>query len=183
MKRYEYKVIPAPSKGRKAPGVKKPEARFAHGLELVMNEMGAEGWEYQRSDILPSEERQGLTSSHTVYRSVLIFRRMLAEDELAIPVAGAAVAEDAPEDAALGEVEETAAQGEIAADEPERLIEAGTARASWEHADGPQPGLDPEPEPEAEPEFQSEPEPEPVPDADVTQAEAAEPEEEAPRPA
>lgn len=75
MAHYEYKVIPAPSKGKKAPGVKGTEARFAHGLEQVMNEMGADGWEYQRSDILPSEERQGLTSSHTVYRSVLVFRR------------------------------------------------------------------------------------------------------------
>lgn len=80
MTRFEYKVIPAPGKGRKGPGIKGPEARFAHGLEAVMNEMGAEGWEYQRSDILPSEERQGLTSSHTVYRSVLVFRRACVEE-------------------------------------------------------------------------------------------------------
>jgi len=77
MTRYEYKVCPAPSKGRKASGVKGPEARFAHSLELLMNDMGAEGWEYQRSDILPSEERQGLASTHTVYRSVLVFRRAI----------------------------------------------------------------------------------------------------------
>ncbi|MFK7938915.1 MAG: DUF4177 domain-containing protein [Roseovarius sp.] len=77
MIRFEYKVRPAPAKGRKGAGIKGPEARFAHALELVMNEMGAEGWEYVRSDILPSEERQGLTSSHTVYRSVLVFRRPL----------------------------------------------------------------------------------------------------------
>jgi len=77
MTRYEYKVCPAPSKGRKASGVKGPEARFAHSLELLMNDMGTEGWEYQRSDILPSEERQGLASTHTVYRSVLVFRRAI----------------------------------------------------------------------------------------------------------
>ena len=77
MTRYEYKVCPAPSKGRKAAGVKGPEARFAHSLELLMNNMGADGWEYQRSDILPSEERQGLASTHTVYRSVLVFRRAI----------------------------------------------------------------------------------------------------------
>lgn len=75
MTRYTYKVIPAPAKGRKSPGVKGAEARFAHGLEEVMNEMAAQGWEYLRADILPSEERQGLTSSTTVYRSVLVFRR------------------------------------------------------------------------------------------------------------
>ncbi len=91
MMRYEYKVCPAPSKGRKGSGVKGPQARFARGLELMMNELGAEGWEYQRSDILPSEERQGLTSSQTVYRSVLVFRRALpeagAETRTAPPVA------------------------------------------------------------------------------------------------
>lgn len=80
---YEYKVVPAPAKGRKGPGVKGPEARFAHGLQELMNEMGAAGWEYQRADILPSTERQGLTSSQTVYRSVLVFRRLRAEDETA----------------------------------------------------------------------------------------------------
>lgn len=80
---YEYKVIPAPAKGRKARGVKGAEARFSHALELVMNEWAADGWEYQRSDVLPSEERQGLTSTQTVYRSVLVFRRQLetASDE------------------------------------------------------------------------------------------------------
>ncbi len=75
MTTYEYRVIPAPAKGRKAQGVKGADARFAHALQEVMNEQAADGWEYQRSDILPSEERQGLTSSHTVYRSVLVFRR------------------------------------------------------------------------------------------------------------
>ncbi len=72
---YEYKVVPAPTRGRKAVGVKTPEARFALGFEEVLNEMGRVGWDYLRADILPSEERQGLTSSHTVYRSVLVFRR------------------------------------------------------------------------------------------------------------
>ena len=72
---YEYKVIPAPAKGRKKRGIKGAEARFAHALESTMNELAADGWEFQRADILPSEERQGLTSTQTVYRSVLVFRR------------------------------------------------------------------------------------------------------------
>ena len=83
MTAYEYRVIPAPTKGRKAQGVKGAEARFANALQEVMNDHAAEGWEYQRSDILPSEERQGLTSSHTVYRSVLVFRR--PADDAAAP--------------------------------------------------------------------------------------------------
>ncbi|KJS45353.1 MAG: hypothetical protein VR71_02840 [Roseovarius sp. BRH_c41] len=72
---YEYKVLPAPTRGRKAPGVKTPEARFALGVEDLLNDMARAGWEYLRTDILPSEERQGLTSTHTVYRSVSVFRR------------------------------------------------------------------------------------------------------------
>lgn len=72
---YEYKVIPAPAKGRKAQGAKGPEARFAATLESVLNAQAAEGWEYLRSDILPSEERQRLTSTQTVYRTLLVFRR------------------------------------------------------------------------------------------------------------
>ncbi|WP_397542295.1 DUF4177 domain-containing protein [Roseovarius salis] len=86
MARYEYKVIPAPARGRKAPGIKGAEARFAHGLETAMNELAAQGWEYLRADILPSEERQGLASTQTVYRSVLVFRRG-AEAESAAPAA------------------------------------------------------------------------------------------------
>lgn len=79
MVQYEYKVIPAPTKGKKGPGVKTAEARFAHAIEGAMNDLAADGWMYLRSDLLPSEERQGLTSSQTVYRSVLVFRREVSE--------------------------------------------------------------------------------------------------------
>lgn len=75
MSQVEYKVIPAPTRGRKAPGIKTPEGQFALGFEDTLNEMARDGWRYLRSDILPSVERQGLTSSHTVYRSVLVFQR------------------------------------------------------------------------------------------------------------
>ncbi|MGR3518859.1 MAG: hypothetical protein ACU0EF_01955 [Roseovarius sp.] len=75
---HEYRVLPAPTRGRKAPGVKTPEGRFALGIEDILNEMARGGWRYLRSDILPSEERQGLTSTTTVYRSVLVFERSLS---------------------------------------------------------------------------------------------------------
>lgn len=97
---FEYKVIPAPARGKKAPGVKGPAPRFALALEEVMNALAAEGWEYQRSDILPSEERQGLTSTHTVYRSVLVFRRALSVEMATAPETPAEVA---PAEAAQGE--------------------------------------------------------------------------------
>ncbi len=102
MSDYEYKVVPSPSKGKKGHGIKGAEARFSHALELLLNEMAAEGWIYHRSDILPSSERQGLTSSHTVYRSVLIFRRDAdppREPEIAAP-APIMAAENTPEIAA-----------------------------------------------------------------------------------
>jgi len=84
----EYKVLPAPNKGLKGPGVKGSEARFAHALEALMNEMAAEGWHYLRSDMLPHEERHGIRSSQTTYRSVLVFRRdVIAEDALGAPAA------------------------------------------------------------------------------------------------
>ncbi|MCF6231514.1 MAG: DUF4177 domain-containing protein [Rhodobacteraceae bacterium] len=75
---YEYKVVPAPTKGQKAKGVKTPEGRFAHALQGVLNVEGGAGWEYLRAELLPSEERSGLTGSTTNWRNVLVFRREIA---------------------------------------------------------------------------------------------------------
>ena len=81
MAQYEYKVVPAPRKGLKAKGFKTSEARFSFALQEVMNQHGADGWDYLRAETLPSDERQGLTGSQTVYRDVLVFRRPRAQDE------------------------------------------------------------------------------------------------------
>ncbi|EDZ48620.1 conserved hypothetical protein [Rhodobacterales bacterium Y4I] len=81
MQAFEYKVMPAPAKGTKAKGVKTPEARFANSIEILLNEMAAEGWEFQRAELLPSEERSGLTGSTTNWRNVLVFRRALAAEQ------------------------------------------------------------------------------------------------------
>jgi hypothetical protein len=80
MTHYEYKVVPAPTRGQKAKGVKGPEARFAHRLEQDLNTIAADGWEFLRAETLPSEERSGLTSTQTHYRSVLVFRRARVTD-------------------------------------------------------------------------------------------------------
>lgn len=79
MQRYEYRVVPAPRKGEKARGLKTSEERFAFTLAQVMNSLGAEGWEYQRADALPCDERVGLTGSKTVFQNVMVFRRAVAE--------------------------------------------------------------------------------------------------------
>ncbi|MCK0148950.1 DUF4177 domain-containing protein [Marivita sp. S6314] len=81
---FEYKVVPAPTKGVKAKGVKGAEARFAFTVEQAINDLAADGWEYVRTDVLPSEERVGLTGSVTNWRNLMVFRR------------GIAVADDAP---------------------------------------------------------------------------------------
>ncbi|CUJ86659.1 hypothetical protein RUE5091_00494 [Ruegeria denitrificans] len=86
MQRYEYKVVPAPQKGTKAKGVKSAEGRFAASVEQVLNEMGQDGWEYRRAELLPSEERAGLTGSTVNWRNVLVFRRELEDSKTLAPV-------------------------------------------------------------------------------------------------
>lgn len=67
MPKYEYKVIPAPKRGVKAKGLKDTESRFAYALQSIMNDCGAEGWDYVRTDTLPCEERVGLTGRTTTF--------------------------------------------------------------------------------------------------------------------
>ncbi|GFE48579.1 cell division protein FtsZ [Roseobacter cerasinus] len=80
MAKYQYRVIPAPNRGIKAKGLKTPEARFAHTVEGLMNEMAADGWEYQRAEALPSVERSGLTSTTTTWRNLLVFRKPVSDE-------------------------------------------------------------------------------------------------------
>ena len=80
MIRYEYKVLPAPSRGQRGKGVKGSDGKFANALEILMNQMGSDGWEYQRAETLPSEERAGIASKTTVFRNVLVFRRPIETD-------------------------------------------------------------------------------------------------------
>ncbi|MXQ06643.1 DUF4177 domain-containing protein [Alphaproteobacteria bacterium GH1-50] len=75
MQAFEYKVVPAPDRGKKAKGVKTTEDRFALALTEKLNEMAAEGWDYVRAETLPCEERKGLTGTVTTEQNVLIFRR------------------------------------------------------------------------------------------------------------
>ncbi|MFM7335944.1 MAG: DUF4177 domain-containing protein [Tabrizicola sp.] len=77
MQRFEFKVIPAPKRGEKARGVKTTEDRFALALTNLMNQLGAEGWDYVRADSLPCEERSGFTSTKTTFQNVLVFRRVI----------------------------------------------------------------------------------------------------------
>ncbi len=85
MTHYEYKVVPAPKRGERVRGVKASEDRFAIALCSVMNAQAAEGWEYQRTETLPSEEREGLMGKATVFQNMMVFRKIKAV--VAAPVA------------------------------------------------------------------------------------------------
>lgn len=101
MQRFEYRALPAPKKGKKAKGVRGSAGRFAHGVTEALNEMAAEGWDYVRSDTMPSEERSGLTSKTTVFQTVMIFRRPLLEGAEPEPLSAEdynAFADDTAED-------------------------------------------------------------------------------------
>jgi len=82
---FEYKVIPAPVRGRKARGARGADERFAVALTQSINAEARDGWEYLRSEMLPSEERSGLTRRTTVYHNLLVFRRQLADVAQARP--------------------------------------------------------------------------------------------------
>lgn len=84
MSHYEYKVVPAPNKGLKVKGAKTAADRFANALETAMNTLGADGWEYQRTDTLPCEERSGLTGRVTTLQNILVFRRAIVTQEAEI---------------------------------------------------------------------------------------------------
>ena len=75
MQTFEYKIVPAPRRGKSGKGIRGNEAKFANALSVVMNELGAAGWEYIRTDTLPAEERRGLLFRSTVQHTILIFRR------------------------------------------------------------------------------------------------------------
>lgn len=101
MQRYEFKVVPAPRRGEKARGIKTTEDRFAFTLTQVLNELGRDGWDYVRADVLPCDERVGLTGSKTTFQNMLVFRRSLVA-EAVIPVARVLAVDAAPMAPRLG---------------------------------------------------------------------------------
>lgn len=113
MPQYEYKVVPAPRKGQKAKGVKTNEARFALAVETVMNDLAARGWEYQRAEMLPSQERAGLASSTTEWRNVMVFRRLRENDADLFEPELLPAPEEMPEETELEEIPSPAAHDPV----------------------------------------------------------------------
>lgn len=91
---FEYKVIPAPSQGKRGKGAKGLAGRFANALSASINELAAEGWEYVRAESLPSTDRTGITRKRVEsFQNVLVFRRPAnAETAIIAPIP----VEDAP---------------------------------------------------------------------------------------
>ncbi len=77
MTRYEFKVVPAPTRGEKSRAAKTTSERFALALTNLMNELGREGWDYVRADTLPVDERAGFTGTKTSFQNMLVFRRVI----------------------------------------------------------------------------------------------------------
>lgn len=77
---YEYRLVPSPTRAEKTKGVKTGAGRLAHTVEAVINAQARDGWQYLRADVLPAQERQGLTGKATVYHTVLVFQRPVAAD-------------------------------------------------------------------------------------------------------
>lgn len=96
MTEYEYRVVPAPDRGEKARGAKTAGERYAQAMTSLLNRMGREGWEYVRADMLPSEERTGLTRRTTVYHHMLVFRRGQTAGAAEAPAAPRQLTTDAP---------------------------------------------------------------------------------------
>lgn len=71
---FEYKVIPAPDRADRVKGMKRPEDRFAHRVECVLNDMAAAGWSFLRTESLPAEERRLLRSEQRTHTLLVFYR-------------------------------------------------------------------------------------------------------------
>jgi len=79
--KYEYKAVGAPEKGKRKRGARSASDRVAAAFEEILAEEAVDGWEYQRTDLLPVNERAGLFSRpHEMHRAVMVFRRPLEEE-------------------------------------------------------------------------------------------------------
>ncbi|MGV6839409.1 MAG: DUF4177 domain-containing protein [Planktomarina sp.] len=96
MDRYEYRVLPAPTKAKRGRYLRGAAQRFADRLEQIFNEMGTEGWEYVRTDTLPNEQRKGMTTTTVTYRNMLVFRRVIMDTIVPQIDQAIAVVDDAP---------------------------------------------------------------------------------------
>jgi hypothetical protein len=76
MSYFDYKVVSAPRRSKKAKGVREPSDLFALTLTEAINEHARGGWEYVRAETLPAQSPGGLfRRAREEQVTVLIFRR------------------------------------------------------------------------------------------------------------
>lgn len=74
MRRYEYKVIPVPTRCLGPRGADAGTDPAAYTVETVLNDLGLQGWEYLRTDCM-TLQKGGILGRGEVTREMLIFRR------------------------------------------------------------------------------------------------------------
>jgi hypothetical protein len=76
--KYEYKTVGAPEKGKRKRGLRSLSDRIAAAFEEILQNQAVDGWEYQRTDLLPVTENAGwFKRGQEVHRAVMVFRRLL----------------------------------------------------------------------------------------------------------
>lgn len=79
MKKYEFKIVPAPQNVQRGWFQAKDDG-FANTVTELMNEMGACGWDYVRSETLSFGRRRWYGAKRVERHEVLVFRRTIAEE-------------------------------------------------------------------------------------------------------
>ena len=80
---FEYKTVGAPEKGKRRRGARSQSGRVAAAFEEILQDEAVDGWEYQRTDLLPVIERSGwFGKGHEVHRAVMVFRRQLDQGQI-----------------------------------------------------------------------------------------------------
>lgn len=83
---FEYKCVGAPERPKRQRGVRGRSDRVALAMQEIIAAEAVDGWEYQRTDLVPVEEKYGLFSrAHEVHRAVLVFRRELDPEPRFVP--------------------------------------------------------------------------------------------------
>jgi hypothetical protein len=78
--RWEYKVVGAPERAGRHRGARTGSERAAAELAGLIEAHAVDGWEYDRTEILPVRERRGMLSQPVeTHRAVVVFRRQRPE--------------------------------------------------------------------------------------------------------
>ena len=95
---FEYKCVAAPEKARRRRGAKTRTDRVALAMQDILAAEAVGGWEYQRTDLIPVEEKSGMFSrAHEVHRAVMVFRRPAASSAPRPAVQASPVSAPAPQ--------------------------------------------------------------------------------------